>query len=158
MGISRNAYVGPYLSAKIAVKKTEVDYCKSHNCSLDMDYCPKCGTHKQNRIRILELIDAPDDWGIEYPKGEFSNFMYSTSIMTDATTIDGFKTYTYLPNRYYDEIGIPSIEEGETVLDFGEMNSKEMVKKFKTLFADEIAYLSQWFEVKICFGLVSYYS
>ena len=39
-----------------------------------------------------------------------------------------------------------------------EMNSKEMVKKFKTLFADEIAYLSQWFEVKICFGLVSYYS
>lgn len=158
MGISRNAYVGPYVTAKIAVELKQVDYCEDHNFSPNMQFCPTCGRNKNNRIVNREVSKTPEYWRCEYPKGDFSNFMCSTSIMTDAPTVDGFKTYVYLPNRYYDEIGIPSIEEGETVLDFGEMNSKEMLEKFKTLFADEIAYLSQWFEVKICFGFVSYYS
>jgi hypothetical protein len=160
MGIDHNAYIGPYLRVTGTVEKREVDYCADHNRG-DAAYCPQCGKSKKDRISVKEGNNAPGDWQGEYPKGEFYNYLSSTAHYSDPDIKDGKRTYIYIPNRYYKEMSIPSIEGGkysEEEVDLEALNVAEMKKKFTKLFKDEIAYLKQWFEVEIKFGYISYCS
>jgi hypothetical protein len=160
MGVDHNAYIGPYLRVTETVKKRQIDYCAEHNRK-DSAYCPKCGRSTKDRIYTHEGGDAPDNWEEDYKKGNFYDYLTSTSIMSGPDTIKGKKTYIYLPNRYYKELNIPSIEGGkysEEEVPFDEMDVSGTIKKFKSLFKDEIEHLKQWFEVEVKFGYISYCS
>jgi hypothetical protein len=160
MGVDHNAYIGPYLRVTATMQKIEIDYCAEHDRG-DAAYCPKCGKSKKDRIYKTEGDNAPDDWESEYKKGDFHDYLTSTSFMGDPDTIDGKKTYIYLPNRYYDELKIPRIDGGkysEEEVPFDELDVPGTIKKFKSLFKDEIEHLKQWFEVEVKFGYISYCS
>ncbi len=164
MGVDHNAYIGPYLRVTETVKKIKVDHCEKHNRG-DSAYCPKCGKSKKDRYETQEGNEAPDDWEYSYKKNgkevEMTDYLCSTSYMSAPDIVKGKRTYLYTPNRYYEELGIPSIDGGkysEEEVDLEELDIKEMKKKFEELFKDEIAYLKQWFEVEVKFGYISYCS
>lgn len=161
MGVDHNAYIGPYLRATIEVKKQTIDKCKDHNVPPDAEFCPKCGTSKNDRIRIYDGENAPDYWEGNYSKGEFNDYFYSTSMISAPDIANGKRTYIYLPNRYYKELNIPRIEGekySEEEVAFDELDIPEIMRKFNELFKDEIEYIKQWFEVEVKFGYVSYCS
>jgi hypothetical protein len=148
-------YIGPYIEAVTGLQNISYDVCADHKVSPDMTYCPICGTHKDKRIVQLTSSDFPDNWAEDYPKGLFYNYLYSVvhNIKNDKST------YIYLPNRYYDELKIPDLnEDNENPIDFKEVDFNEMVEKFKELYAEEIEYLEKFCEVKIKYGFIAYYN
>jgi len=159
MSIEYNAYIGPYLRVTETVQEKKIDRCVEHNRG-DATYCPTCGRSKKNRIDTYEDNGAPDNWEENYKDGGFYDYLTLTS-MSDQETVNGKKTYIYLPNRYYDKLGLPSIAgenyyEGEVVFD--ELDVPKITKKFNELFKDEMKYLKQWFEVEVKFGYVRWCS
>ena len=160
MGIDYNTYIGPYLTAKIRSDLTKtIDCCGDHGFENSMNFCPKCGKSRQDRFLTIRKDNVPDFWQENYNKGLFYDYLICTSsLMDDSPAIDVFKTYVYIPNRYWSDLKIPIIAEGEITLDFSMLGVKESISKFKALFADEIQYLKKWFEVKVHFGYTSYYS
>lgn len=160
MGVDHNAYIGPYVRVTETVEKKQGDYCEDHNRG-DSPHCPQCGRSKADRKYSYEDNGAPDDWEEEYSKGSFYDYLSSTSFMSSPDIIKGKRTYIYLPNLYYKELNIPKIEGGkysEEEVPFDELDVAGTIKKFKTLFKDELAYLKKWFEVEVKFGYVSYCS
>lgn len=165
MGVDHNAYIGPYITATIEVKSQKSDKCENHNFPKDADFCPKCGTPKNNRYYTREVSSVPSDFTEDYikknDKGQKINFFDLLFYTSDPEVVikDGkrTKTYIYLPNRYYKELNIPDvISEGD--MPFDNLDIEGGTKKFKNLFADEITYLKQWFLVEIKFGYVAWYS
>ena len=160
MGINHNVHIGPYLRVTATMEKKEIDYCTQHERG-NADYCPKCGRSKKDRIYKHESDNAPDDWESKYKKGDFHDYLISTSFMSDPDTVKGKKTYIYLPNRHYEELNILNVDGGkysEEEVSFDEIDVPGTIKKFKSLFKDEIEYLKQWFDVKVKFGYISYCS
>jgi len=161
MGVDHNAYIGPYIRATETVKQKQIDYCSEHNRG-DATYCPKCGKSIKDRIYKFYGGEAPDGWEVDYKKGHFNDYLSSTSIMSRPNIIDGKRTYIYLPNRYYDELGIPDIEGNvmysESEVPFGELDVPGTIKKFEKLFKEEIAHLKQWFEIEVKFGYITWCS
>ena len=160
MGVDHNAYIGPYLRVTMMVEKRKIDHCEKHNRG-DSAYCPKCGLSKKDRFEVQEGTNAPDDWEESYKKGDFNDFLTSTSFMSAPDIVKGKQTYIYLPNGCYGELGIPNIDGGkysEEEVPFDELDVPGTIKKFKTLVKDEIKYLEQWFEVEVKFGYISYCS
>ena len=167
MRIDYNAYIGPYLKVKTEIKTQFYDPCENqgHNFLPSMEFCPQCGTSKKNRIREYTGTIAPPDWEEKFSKGLIYDYLHSTSVMgyppTQEENGKKYRTYIYLPNRYYKELNIPRIndarEECELDFDFA-LNPTEMKEKFQELFSEEIAYMRQWFEVTVHFGYVSYCS
>jgi hypothetical protein len=160
MGVDHNAYIGPYLRVTQTVTKGQGDYCKDHNRG-DAAFCPQCGKSKKDRYYTFEDNGAPNNWQEEYEKGSFYDYLTSTSFMGSPDLVDGKRTHLYLPNRYYKELNIPSIDGGKyskEEVPFDEIDVPGTLKTFKKLFKDEIAYLEKWFEVEVKFGYVSYCS
>lgn len=164
MGVDHNAYIGPYLRVTETVEKIKIDRCKDHQRG-DAPYCPQCGKSAIDRYETIETNNAPDNWQEEYVKDgkevSFYDYLCSTSYMSAPDIIDGKRTYLYTPNRFYDELNIPRIEGGkysEEEVPFDELDIPGTLKKFKSLFKDEIEYLKQWFEVEVKFGYISYCS
>jgi hypothetical protein len=160
MGVDHNAYIGPYLRVTATIQKIEIDYCAEHDRG-DAAYCPKCGRSEKDRICKSEGDNAPDEWEENYKEGGFYDYLSSTSMMSGPDTVKGKKTYIYLPNRYYKELGLPDIEGGkysEEEVPFDELDVPGTIKKFKKLFKDEIKHLKQWFEVEVKFGYIAWCS
>lgn len=161
MGVDHNAYIGPYLRVTEVVEKQKIDRCETHDRG-DSPYCPKCGRRIIDRYETIETNNAPDNWQEDYVKNGacFYDYLSSTSFISAPDVIDGKRTYLYLPNRYYKELKIPRIEGGmcSEEVPFDELDVPGTIKKFKSLFKDEIKYLEQWFEVETKFGYVSYCS
>jgi hypothetical protein len=157
MGVDHNAYIGPYLRVTATMKKKKIDYCLQHERG-NAEYCPQCGRSKNQRIHEYESDGAPDDWEEKYKKGNFNDYLTSTSVMSGPDTVKGKKTYIYLPNRYYEELHIPQIDGDSEEVSFDTMDIPETISRFKALFKDEIKYLKQWFEVEVKFGYVSWCS
>ncbi len=169
MGVDHHVYIGPYLRVRTTVKQISVDRCADHNFPDDAGFCPKCGKSKRDRIQLIEKVDVPDYWEENYQKDgkktEFNDYLYSTSMMSppDIKEKDGkrTRTYLYLPNRYYKELGLPHIEGGkydEEEIPFDGLDIPGISDKFVELYKDEINYLIQWFEVEVSFGYISYCS
>ena len=172
MGVGHNAYIGPYLRVTATIKDKIVDGCADHNFPDDAAYCPKCGKSRKDRMRKYEDDGTSDDWEQNYQRkgknktnGGFWDYLTSTSSMSvpDIEWGDGKKTrtYIYLPNRYYKEMGLPSIEGGkysEEEVPFDELNIPEITQKFTEFFKEEIDYLKQWFGVEVKFGYIAWCS
>lgn len=164
MGVDHNAYIGPYLRVTETVVKKKGDYCEDHNRG-DSPHCPQCGRSKTNRTFDYEENGAPDNWQEEYKKDGkdvcFYDYLCSTSFMSSPDIIGGKRTYLYIPNRFYKELEIPRVEGGkysEEEVPFDTLDVPGTLKKFESLFKDEIAYLKQWFEVEAKFGYIAYCS
>lgn len=153
MGVDYNAYIGPYLRVMVPVQVVETDFCAEHNRG-DVAYCPKCGRSKNFRIGKSEVNQALIR---QYKGGDFYDYFYSTSSGSQPPIIEGKRTHIYLPNKYWNELGIPRLSSRKE-LPLDEMDIRGMVEKFETLFKDEIIYLKQWFGVEVKFGYVSYCS
>jgi hypothetical protein len=172
MSVDHNAYIGPYLRVTETLKKISIDDCAGHNFPEDASFCPKCGKSKKERIRIYLDNGTPDDWNIGYKRknekktsGGLHDYLCSTFIMSPPIIqkVDDkmIRTEFYLPNRYYEELGIPKIDGSrysKEEIPFDELDVKGITQKFLELYVEEIAYLKQWFEVEVKFGYISYCS
>ena len=165
MGVDHNAYIGPYLRVTETVTEQKQDKCADHDFPADASFCPKCGTKKNDRIRTFEASNVPDGWEEDYKKGDFHDYLVHTSFMSspDIEEKDSkrTRTYLYMPNRYYDELKIPRVDGGkysEEEVPFDDLDVPGITIKFLELFADEIEYLRQWFEVEVKFGYIGYCS
>jgi hypothetical protein len=165
VGVDHNAYIGPYLRVTEAVREERTDRCKDHNFPQDAAFCPKCGTQKANRFFTRVVNDAPDDWEQSFMKGgktcDFMDYLMSTSCMSPPDTKNGKRTYLYTPNCHYDQLKLPRIDGGkysEEEVPFDKLDINGITQKFTELFAEEIAYLKQWFEVEVKFGYISWCS
>ncbi len=165
MGVDHHAYIGPYVRVTQVVEKKTIDKCADHDFPADASFCPKCGRAKGIRLYTVEGINAPDDWEEDYKQGTFCDYLTSTSFMSppDVEVVNGKRqrTHLYIPNRYFKELGLPHIDGGkysEEEVPLDELDVREIVEKFKQLFADELGYLRQWFEVEVKFGYVGYCS
>ena len=110
---------------------------------------------------------APEGWEQEYkkdgkkPPGGFWDYFSPTGTLGDSDEKNGKVTYIYLPNRYYEEMNIPSLEGGkysEEEVPFDDLDIKGTTQKFLELFKDEIAHLKQWYEVEVKFGYIGWCS
>jgi hypothetical protein len=110
MGVDYNVYIGPYVRATHAIHKKQIDRCAEHNVPPGSAFCPQCGINQANRFKTVEEGSAPKNWKEKYPKGDFFNFLYTTSCMSDPPIIKGKQTYLYLPNRHRNELGVPKID------------------------------------------------
>lgn len=160
--VDHNAYIGPYLRVTETLEKRSEDSCADHNFPEDALFCPKCGKSKKDRIRTYNDGPAPRGWQEEYPLGgkevNFYDYMWPCLTKQEKPSTS---TAIYLPNRYYDELGIPKIDGGkysEEEVPFDTLNPQEITQKFTEKFKNEIAYLKQWFEVEVKFGYVAYCS
>lgn len=159
MGVDYNAYIGPYIRATHTVSEKRIDRCVGHDVPPDAVFCPQCGTRKANRFATVIESSAPKRWEEKYSKGEFCNFLHTTSCMSSPEIVNGRQTYLYLPNRHHNELGIPEIDcRKEQEISFEEYDIGATIERFKELFKDEIAYMSQWFLVEVKFGYISYCS
>lgn len=164
MGISHNAYLGPYLFVTETVTEKVIDNCLDHNFPEDAAFCPKCGISKTRRFQTAFVGNAPKDWKYSYKKNGktciLCDYLHEVSGVRDVIS-DGDKhirTRIYLPNRYYDEIGIPKIDDDTQELQLDGVDFGAMSDKFAKIFEDEIVYIQQFHEVEIRFGYISYYS
>ncbi len=162
MSVDHNAYIGPYLRVIDTIKEKTVDTCIYHNFPVDALYCPACGQRRELRMKVCHSGNAPPYWEDNYVKDgkkvDFHDCMFSclTKKGKENTSIS-----IYLPNTYFDEIGIPMIDGGkyaEEEVSFDDLNAQDMTQKFVEKFKDEIAYLRQWFVVEVKFGYVAYCS
>ncbi len=173
MGFEHHAYIGPYLRVTETVQQVRQDQCVDHNRPDNAKFCPVCG--EANRYKVVEDNGAPDDWGYGYKRkseekptnGGLFDYLCTTSTSCSCRPNlidkDGKKVRTYLhvPNRFYEDLGIPQIKGGkysEEEVAFEDLNVSDSKEKFAEIFQEEIEYLKQWFEVELKFGYISWNS
>lgn len=153
MGMSRDIYIGPYLVVQIPLHEVETDCCAGHTIPQGSSFCPDCGRDVRHRIHRTKELKIPLGWQDDYPKGLFSNYLYSVNPLDQSD----LHTSVFLPNRYYSELGIPRLDKTGD-FPFSDVDFSNMKERFEDRFAEEIAYLRRWCQVEVKVGCVSYYS
>jgi len=110
-------------------------------------------------VNGLEQDKVPN-WEALYYKGNFCDYLYSTSFMGPPEIVNNKRRYIYLPNRHILEIGCITIDGS---YEFDEIVNYESIRDsldiFKNRFSDEIKYVHTLFDnIEINFGVVSYHS
>lgn len=113
-------------------------------------------------IPLVNGIEQPEvNWEELYYKGNFSDYLYSTSFMGPPKIINNKRRYIYLPNRYSLELGVISVDQSYDDCD-EKINLdyvKDSISIFQSKFKDELAYVSSLFkDIEINFGFVCYHS
>lgn len=143
-------YIGPCVKVICPTTTVVVDKCKDHNVPNDANYCPVCATHKTNRMyQYKALKDAPYNWESIYPKGEFTDYLYSANYSSTVET-DTNITYHYIPNRHYDELGVIHSYDSQVIV-ITDMDFNKSIAKFKEIFKEELEYLQKWFTIEILY-------
>jgi hypothetical protein len=163
MSVDHNGYIGPYIRVFETFEEKKVDYCATHNFPDTASFCPQCGSSKSQRYgNNRASVTAPDDWQGDYKKNseeaDFSDYLQQVMIIdTDKST----EISLFIPNGSYKELNIPRVDGGKYSIEevpFDDLDIPGSIEKFKKLFADEIAYLEQWFKIEIKYGYLGYCS
>lgn len=166
MGLSNKTYIGPYVRATETFEKKRVDTCENHGFPAGASFCPTCGQGRSRRWQLKESATAPLGWNEQYQKAGKKSLLsdylcklpitYSQRVQCAAADNKQFRTVIYVPNCRWQDLGLPPAngEEGEWLLD--DLDVAGSVQKFKEVFADELSYLAQWFQLEVHFGVLRY--